>query len=63
MKPQQRLLQVTSGIVITLAVLTACRKEVPPPNPIPAPDRLPKPTTLQPATQFAAVPFVGFASG
>ncbi|MGQ3051016.1 MAG: hypothetical protein ACT6S0_04460 [Roseateles sp.] len=62
MRPQQRLVQVMSGIVITLAVLTACRKEVPPPNPIPAPDRLPKPTTLPPATQFTAAPWGGFAS-
>lgn len=54
MKPQQRLLQITSGVVIAVAALSACRKEVPPPNPTPAPERQPKPTTLQPAaTQFA----------
>lgn len=55
MKPEQRIVQLMSGVVITLAMLAACRKEVPPLNPTPAPDRLPKPMTSQAAVALAFI--------
>jgi hypothetical protein len=41
MKP--RFAQLMTGVLIALAALAACRKEVPPP-PIPKPDKEPQPT-------------------
>ncbi len=53
MKPGQRLLSLVSGVMITLAVLTACRKEVPPPpTPAPVPEQNPKPRVQ--VTAYAA---------
>ena len=52
MKPQQRLAQLTTGVLIAVAALTACRKEVPPP-PLPKPEEVPKPKVEM--AQFAAV--------
>lgn len=43
MKPQQRIVQVMSAALIAVALLTACRKEVPLP-PVPTPEKDPKPT-------------------
>jgi hypothetical protein len=43
MKP--RFAQLMTGVLIALAALAACRKEVPPPpTPIPKPDKDPQPT-------------------
>ena len=41
MKPRKRLVQLTSAALVAVAVLTACRKEVPPPAP--TPNEVPKP--------------------
>lgn len=43
MPPQQRFVQVMSAALMAVALLTACRKEVPPP-PLPKPEKTPKPT-------------------
>jgi hypothetical protein len=43
MKP--RLAQLRTGVLVAVAALAACRREVPPPpTPIPKPDQDPKPT-------------------
>ena len=42
MKP--RLMQVMTGLLVAVAALTACRKEVP--APVPKPDEVPRPTTM-----------------
>ena len=43
MKP--RFAQLMTGVLIAVAALAACRKEVPPPpTPIPKPDKDPRPT-------------------
>lgn len=39
-----RLLQLVTGLVVVLAALSACRREVPT-VPVPVPDQAPKPTT------------------
>jgi len=41
MKP--RLMQVMTGLLVAVAALAACRKEVP--TPVPKPDEVPRPTT------------------
>lgn len=41
MKP--RFVQVMTGLMIAVAALSACRKEVP--VPVPKPDEVPRPTT------------------
>ncbi len=45
-----RLLQLMTGLVVALAALTACRREVPTP-PAPIPDKEPRPSV---STAYAA---------
>jgi hypothetical protein len=54
MKPS--FVQLTTALLIAVAALAACRKEVPPPIPTPdrTPDRTPKPT-VDAGTQSAAL--------
>ena len=51
MLPRQRFQQLTLTVLVAVAGLTACRKEVPPP---PGPDELPKPKVASSAYALPA---------